>query len=244
MANEAAESPTNKQPTLANPTLGPVTNGLMASPAMAGMHVGIVLFDGFDNLDAIGPFEVFNHAREYGADITVTLYTHTPQDVVTSSHGLRVEPDAILPDHATDAAAPIDLLVVPGGGWGNRAETGAWGEVERGDLPRAITRFHDQGATIASVCTGGMLLAAAGLTHNRPAITHHGAIDDLADTGAQVIDARVVDAGDLITAGGVTAGIDLALHLLNREFGDDVAEQVAAEMEYDPRGDVYTDPID
>lgn len=215
------------------------------------MHVGIVLFDGFDNLDAIGPFEVFNHARRFGADVEVGLSTRARQSVVTSSHGLRIEPDGVLgsetaegsPQDGRDADARSsvpDLVVVPGGGWANRAEEGTWAQVERGDLPDAVARMHADGATVASVCTGGMVLAHAGLTDGRPAVTHHGALADLRESGADVVDARVVDDGDIVTAGGVTAGIDLALHLVEREFGRDVADRVATEMEYERRGEVYT----
>ena len=196
------------------------------------MNVAIVLFDGFDNLDAIGPFEVFQHARTFGADADVGLYTVEPQDVVASSHGLRIQPDGVLDDEDPD------LVIVPGGGWGNRAEDGAWGEAERGTLPERLSQLYDAGATVASVCTGGMLLARAGLTDDRPAVTHHEALADLRESGAEVVEARVVDDGDLLTAGGVTSGIDLALHLVEREFGADVADRVAAEMEYEPRGDV------
>jgi transcriptional regulator GlxA family with amidase domain len=215
------------------------------------MHVAIVLFDGFDNLDAIGPFEVFSHARTFGADVEVGLYTIGPQAVVTSNHGLRIEPDGVLAGEASvsgsqadqgadvNAGAP-DLVIVPGGGWGSPGEAGARREAERGDLPEALARLHDEGATVAAVCTGGMLLAHAGLTDARPAVTHHGALADLRDSGAEVVEARVVDDGDLVTAGGVTSGIDLALHLVEREFGPDVAERVATEMEYEPRGEVYT----
>jgi transcriptional regulator GlxA family with amidase domain len=196
------------------------------------MDVAIVLFDGFDDLDAVGPFEVFGHAATHGADVDVGLYTLESRDVVTSSHGLRIEPDGVLPESP-------DLVVVPGGGWGDRAAAGAWREAERGDIPDAVADRHAAGATVASVCTGGMLLARAGLTDGRPAVTHHGALEDLRESGAEVVEARVVDAGDLVTAGGVTAGIDLALHLLDREVGTDVAERVATVMEYEPRGDVH-----
>jgi transcriptional regulator GlxA family with amidase domain len=201
------------------------------------MHIAIVLFDGFDNLDAIGPFEVFSHARTYGADLEVGLYTLSPQDLVRSSHDLRVEPDGVVRE--LEAENPPDLVVVPGGGWGDRADTGAWAEAQRGDLPAVIERLHAGGAMIASVCTGGMIVATAGITDGRPAVTHHGALDDLRDSGAEVIDARVVDDGDLVTAGGVTSGIDLALHLVAREFGAEIAERVSTEMEYEPRGEVY-----
>ncbi len=205
------------------------------------MHVAIVVYDGFDNLDAIGPFEVFQHARQFGADLEVGLYSLDPQAVVTSSHGLRVGPDGVLPTGAGDGGRDDtpDLVVVPGGGWNDRAEAGARREAERGDLPGAVADLYDDGATVASVCTGGMVLARAGITDGRPAVTHHGALDDLRESGAEVIDARVVDDGDLLTAGGITAGIDLALHLLEREFGADVADRVATTMEYEPRGAVY-----
>ena len=196
------------------------------------MDVAIVLYEGFDDLDAVGPFEVFSHAATHGADVDVGLYTIEPRDVVTSSHGLRIEPDGMLPESP-------DLVVVPGGGWGDRAAAGAWGEAERGDIPDAVADRHAAGATVASVCTGGLLLARAGLTDGRPAVTHHGALEDLRESGAEVVEARVVDAGNVVTAGGVTAGIDLALHLLDREVGTDVAERVATVMEYEPRGDVH-----
>jgi transcriptional regulator GlxA family with amidase domain len=197
------------------------------------MQIAIVLFDGFDNLDAIGPFEVFSHAKSFGADVEVGLFTPSEQAFVTSSHGLRIEPDGVLAD------VDPDLVVVPGGGWGDRAEAGAWGEAERGALPERLAELHGDGVTVASVCTGGMLLARAGLTDGRPAVTHHGALAELRESGAEVVEARVVDDGDLVTAGGVTSGIDLALHLVEREFGADVAERVATEMEYEPPGDVY-----
>lgn len=214
------------------------------------MHVAIVVYDGFDNLDAIGPFEVFGHARAFGADLEVGLYTLSSQEIVTSSHGLRIVPDGVLTaEHAggsdeaeADAAEFVsdpDLVVVAGGGWGDRAQRGAWGEAERGEIPDLLKHLHDGGATVASVCTGGMLLARAGLTEGRPAVTHHGALEDLRESGADVVEARVVDDGDVVTAGGVTSGIDLALHLVEREFGKGVAEKVASEMEYEPRGEVY-----
>jgi len=191
-----------------------------------------VVYDGFDELDAIGPFEVFQNAAGAGADCTATLRTLDPREQVTASHGLRVEPDGLLDD------ATPDLLVVPGGGWNDRGEAGAWAEAERGALPDAIARLHEAGTAIAGVCTGGMLLARSGVTDGRPATTHAGALGDLRETAANVVDARVVDDGDVLTAGGVTSGLDLAIHLVEREFGGAIAEQVTTEMEYEPRGEV------
>lgn len=214
------------------------------------MNVAVVVYDGFDDMDAVGPYEVFGHARTFGADLDVGIYTRTPRTVVTSSHGLRIEPDAALEgdsrkgssreDARPDAGASApDIVIVPGGGWAGRAAEGAWAEAEQGDLLESLRRCHGSGATLAAVCTGGMLLARAGLTDGRSAVTHHAALEDLRDSGAEVVEARVVDDGDVVTAGGVTSGIDLALHLVGREFGEALAERVAAEMEYEPRGEVY-----
>jgi transcriptional regulator GlxA family with amidase domain len=195
------------------------------------LEVAILVFDGVDELDAIGPYEVLRNAAKLGADLRVRLLTLEPRDEITGSHGLRFRPDGVL------EGVP-DLVVVPGGGWNDRSERGAWTEAQRGVLPQAVARLHGEGATIASVCTGGMLLSAAGLTEGRPATTHHGAIRELREAGAEVVEARVVDDGDLVTAGGVTSGLDLALWLVEREFGAGLAARVATEMEHERRGDV------
>jgi len=92
---------------------------------------------------------------------------------------------------------------------------------------------------VATVCTGAMLATAAGLTRGRPAITHRSAVEELRAAGAQVVEARVVDDGDLVTAGGVTSGIDLALWLVERHFGAKLAEAVAAEIEHPRHGEVW-----
>lgn len=199
----------------------------------AGMDIDILLFDGFDELDAIGPYEVFQNASRAGASLKVTLTTLHPTELVRASHGLRVEPDKQF------SVASSDLVLVPGGGWNDRGAAGAWAEAERGDLPAAVARSHEAGSIVASVCTGGMLLARAGLTEGRPATTHAGALSDLETSGAELVDARVVDDGTILTAGGVTAGLDLAFHLVEREFGIEVATSVSTTMEYERRGPVY-----
>ncbi len=197
------------------------------------MKVQIVLFDGFDELDAIAPFEVLKTAAEVGADMRVELVTLDAASEVVAAHGLWVRPEGRL-----DYDDRPDVLVVPGGGWNSRASKGAWGEAERGELPEAIARLYKSGTTVATVCTGGMLAQAAGLTTGRPATTHHGAVEELRASGTEVVDARVVDDGELITAGGVTSGLDLALWLVERHFGVDVALSVQREMEYERRGTV------
>jgi transcriptional regulator GlxA family with amidase domain len=200
------------------------------------MRMAVVVFDGFDELDAIGPLEVLRNAATMGGvDLEVELVALEGAAEVTGSHGLRVRPDGPLdPDR-------VDLLVVPGGGWIDRGAQGAWAEAGRGELPAAIAAAHQAGAVVATVCTGAMLATAAGLTRGRPAVTHHGAIEELRAAGAEVVEARVVDDGDLVTAGGVTSGIDLALWLVERHFGAELAAAVAAEMEHPRRGEVWRD---
>jgi transcriptional regulator GlxA family with amidase domain len=206
------------------------------------MNVDVLLYDGFDELDGIGPYEVFDYALGYAAEGEdragrVRYVTLDERDRVTASHGTRVGVDGVLPE--PDATDVPDLLVVPGGGWNARdEEASAWAEAQKGDVPRALADHHAAGTRIASVCTGSMLLAEAGVTDGRRAVTHAGAIDELRDSGAEVVDARVVDDGDLLSAGGVTSGIDLALYVVEREFGREVADRVATVIEYERRYEV------
>ncbi len=197
------------------------------------MEIAILVYEGFDELDAIGPYEVFANAADAGADCTVSLRTVDSAQTVTASHALTIETDGTL-----DAVDP-DLLLVPGGGWNDRSAAGAWSVAEGGTVPDVLAEYYDAGVSLAGVCTGGMILARAGVLDGRPAVTHRGALADLRETDATVVDARVVDDGDILTAGGVTSGLDLAVHLVEREFGEDVAAQVTAEMEYEPRGTVH-----
>lgn len=198
------------------------------------MHVAVLLYEGFDELDAVGPFEVFRNAESAGVDFHTRLVSLDGPGLVTASHGMRVEAEGEL-----QAPGDLDLLVVPGGGWNDRSDAGAWAEYERGAIPDAVAAHHDEGATVASVCTGGMLLSKAGILDGRPAVTHASALDDLRETDAEVREERVVDDGDVLTAGGVTSGIDLALHIVEREAGVDVAESVATTMEYTRQHEAY-----
>ena len=189
------------------------------------MRIEIVVFEGFDELDAIGPFEVLSNAKPVVEDLEVELVGIDGGGEVTAAHGMR-----LLVDEGLSGTA--DLVVVPGGGWLDATEAGARAEVERGDLTRRLKELHEGGARVASVCTGGMIVAHAGLTKGRPATTHHGALDDLRATGAEVREERVVDDdGDVVTSGGVTSGLDMALHLVEREWGERLADGIAREME-------------
>jgi transcriptional regulator GlxA family with amidase domain len=190
------------------------------------MRIEILLYDGFDDLDAFGPFEVLTNG---GLD--ARFVTLEPCDFVTTSHGARVIPDGVLGDP--------DLVLVPGGGWNDGNAAGARTEAERGAIPAALAARHAAGGRVGSVCTGAMLLASAGLLRGRPATTHHSALDDLRAAGADVrADERFVDDGDIATAGGVTSGIDLALHLVSQARGEATAAAGAREIEWhlEPKG--------
>jgi transcriptional regulator GlxA family with amidase domain len=196
------------------------------------MRCEVLLYDGFDELDALAPWEVLSSFADLRDDLDAALVTLDGSASVRAAHGTVVTPHGALSE-------TVDVLLVPGGGWNDRSEEGAWAQVQRGALPRAIRERHERGAVVASVCTGAMILAAAGLVEGRHAITHHGAIDDLEAAGAHVVRARVVDDGDLVTAGGVTSGLDLALHLAERYFGAEAALAAERELEYERRGTVW-----
>ena len=109
------------------------------------------------------------------------------------------------------------MVIVPGGGYFHGS--GIRTELELRELPRLVAAAHARGAIVGSVCTGAMLLAATGITAGRRMTTHHLAIDDLRASGAEVVESRFVDDGDIVSAGGVTSGLDLALHLVERFAG-------------------------
>jgi transcriptional regulator GlxA family with amidase domain len=196
------------------------------------MRCEVILYDGFDELDALAPWEVLSSFADLRDDFDAALVSLDGAAPVRAAHGTLVTPHRALSES-------VDVLVVPGGGWNDRSDEGAWAQAQRGTLPQAVRERHERGALVASVCTGAMLLAAAGLVEGRHAITHHGAIDDLEAAGAHVVRARVVDDGDLVTAGGVTSGLDLALHLAERFFGAEAALAAERELEYERRGTVW-----
>jgi putative intracellular protease/amidase/heme-degrading monooxygenase HmoA len=190
------------------------------------MRIDIVVFDGLDELDALGPWEVFRCAQRLGARLTARLVTRDERREVTGSNGLRFVADA-----AYDESAPADWLLVPGGNWMTRAEKGAFAEARAGHLPALLQRARANGVRLASVCTGAMLLAEAGLLKGRPATTHASAHAELEASGAVLRRERVVDDGDLVTAGGVASGLDLAVHLVARIASQDLADKVVQHLE-------------
>jgi transcriptional regulator GlxA family with amidase domain len=196
------------------------------------MQIDILIFDGFDDLDALGPNELLRHAATAGAPLEVRLAHLDGADRVVTALGTKLIPDG-------PPSARPDLVLVPGGGLLDEAPVGVLAELERGAIPQALARWHADGVVLASVCTGALLLGAAGVLAGRPATTNRRALDRLRETGAEVVDERVVDDGDIVTAQGPTAGLDLALRLVERVQGADWAAGLAAGVEYTRAGRVW-----
>lgn len=193
------------------------------------MRIEIPLYPGFDEVDAIAPYEVLTNAARAVDGVEVELVGAYGPGEVLAGHGARLICDREL--------GRPDLVLVPGGGWIRGG--GVRDAYADGRLAARLRDLRAGGTTMASVCTGALLLAQAGILEGRPATTHRAALDDLERHGALVDrEARVVDDGDLLTCGGVTSGLDLALHLVGREWGAPLAEQVGRLMEHEPVGPI------
>lgn len=190
--------------------------------------VGIYVFDEVEVLDFAGPFEVFSTATRVAgrtaqgpAPFAVTLVADRRREV-RARGGLRIVPHASFAEHP-----PFDVLLVPGG------EVSA--ELERAEVIAWISAVSRRAPLTASVCTGAFLLAKAGLLRGRRVTTHW---EDLADLERSFPDLRVqrdvpwVDAGDLVTSAGISAGLDMSLHLVARLASPELAERTARQMDY------------
>ncbi len=198
----------------------------------ATQTVGILIFDDVEVLDFCGPFEVFASATaagegerdERGLFRTVIIAEH--DRIVHCRGGLLVQPHYTIADHP-----PLDVLVVPGG-FGTRRES------TNHRLLDWIARQNERTVLTTSVCTGAFLLAAGGILDGKRATTHWANVDRLRAHHPAVdvrADERVVDEGQIVTSAGVSAGIDMALHIVARLHGQAIAAATARGMEYDWR---------
>lgn len=187
------------------------------------LRFGIVVFDDAEELDFVGPWEVFGVANRLFPGKVHTDLLSVKGSWVRAVYGLRVEcPFTIR------TCGRLDLVVVPGG-------KGARSAMKDRDLRLFLRAIHRDGTVVASVCTGALVLAAAGLLDDKRATTHSNALEELrAFPKVRVESKRVIDQGSVVTSGGITAGIDLAIHLVSRFLGEEEAKAVASRMEYPP----------
>lgn len=193
--------------------------------------VAILIFDEVEVLDFAGPFEVFSVTRELAGDQLFSVHTvGITAGTVRARNGLK-----IVPGHTLESLPPPDLLIVPGG-YGTRALLQQPGVIDW------IRRKAAKAELVASVCTGSLVLAKAGLLAGLPATTHYQCFDllrELEPTATVREDVRFTDTDRVLTAAGISAGIDLSLHLVARLHGAETARQTAQYMEYhwtDDRG--------
>ena len=185
--------------------------------------IAIILFPEVEELDFVGPWEVFSYARDLEAE-PCTVFTD-------SEHGGEIrckKGPRVIAYYCFETAPRADVILVPGG-WGTRAEV---------DNPRMIDYIRRAGnaAELAtSVCTGAFMLERAGLLNGRRATTHWRSLDRLRALGTiEVLEERWVDDGTVITSAGISAGIDMALYLVGRLWGAETARRVQKGVEYFP----------
>ncbi|MCW2497010.1 DJ-1/PfpI family protein [Jatrophihabitans sp.] len=189
-------------------------------------HIGILLFDDVEELDAVGPWEVLSYwTRAFPEDGYDVLCLAKQSGLVTCAKGLSIHAP-----YSYETVPPLDVLIYPGG-QGTRPHL-----VDPAQLDWVRARRNDT-PLMVSVCTGALVYAAAGLLANRPATTYWGSLELLAELDPTIrvdAEARFVDDGDVITSAGVSAGIDMALHLVARLAGVERARAVRRGIQYDP----------
>jgi transcriptional regulator GlxA family with amidase domain len=183
------------------------------------MNIAILIYDRFTAFDAVGPYEVLSRMP----DSTTTFVAQDTGPKRTDTGVLALTADAAI----ADMAAP-DILLVPGG-------PGQSALMQDGPLHEWLRQAHTTSTWTTSVCTGSLILAAAGLLDGKRATTHWTAMEELGSLGAEAVAERVVFDGKIVTAAGVSAGIDMALALVARIAGEELAQAIQLGIEYDPQ---------
>lgn len=189
-------------------------------------NIGIFVFEGAEELDFAGPYEVLAAWAQTWPDDDVEVFTLAQEPgIVTCAKGLRVEPQ-----HTWESAPGLDVVVYPGGE-GNRRHLGDEA------IRKWLHTLKDGGTLMTSVCTGALVYADAGLLDGRPATTHWMFFDLMKSLGTDIearTESRFVDDGEVVTSAGVSAGIDMALHLVARLHSKERAKEVRRVIQYDP----------
>lgn len=182
--------------------------------------IGIVIFPEVEELDFLAPYEVLSYINKIQANSTKVLLIAPSLEPIQAFNGLKV-----LPDITLDTCPALDILLFPGG----KGRT-KW--MKDALIQAFISKHKKQVRYLTSVCTGAFFLAEAGLLRGKEATTYHTAFDELARYGVKVIASKVVHDGMIITAGGVSSGLELGFYLLRELFGIKLAQEVAAKIEY------------
>lgn len=189
------------------------------------VKVGIVLFNEVEVLDFAGPYEVFSLATKGKEKIFEVKTIGESSEVISARNGLKILPDLNFKDEFV-----LDILIVPGGYGAEEIE------IKNPIMIEWIKSQQNQVEILASVCTGALLLAEAGILDNKKATTHWMDYDRLEREYPEVEVIRgvkFVDSGHILTSGGISAGINMSFHIVKRLFGAEVAKDLAKRMEYD-----------
>lgn len=184
------------------------------------INIGILVFDKVEELDFVGPYEVFSFVNEIKTDGVNVWLIGVDEQTIRGFNGLR-----FFTDYTIDSCPHLDVLVIPGG-QGRRTA------MKNTKILDFIKNRYSELKYLSSVCTGSLIIAAAGLLKNKHATTYHTAFDELSEMGVMTEKSKVVQDGKIITGAGVSSGIDVGLYLLSKLFDEETAQQVADKIEY------------
>jgi len=183
--------------------------------------IGILIFPQVEELDFVGPFEILSCVNKIQPNSTKVMLVAEAADPICAFNGMK-----IIPDTTIEECPALDILVVPGG-------KGRVLAMKNTAIKDFIKKQMPTAKYITSVCTGAFLLAEAGLLKGKTATTYHTAFSELEAYSVQVLSKKIVHDGNIITAGGVSSGIELGFYLLKQLFGLAISQEVAHLVEYD-----------
>lgn len=187
-------------------------------------NVGIFLFDNIELLDFAGPYEVFSVTSELNGHQLFNVFTISCDgSEIRSVNGLRIAPDFSFANHP-----PVDILVIPGG-------VGTKAEIAKQEVLKWIHETYRNSHITMSVCSGARILGILGLLDHLESTTHHEVVAHLRDLAPDTIirqDKRFTDNDNIMTSGGISAGIDLSLHIVKKLYGEEIVNKTLRYMEY------------